>query len=408
MIRFKKEDGTEYPDIENKQIKDIFVKITDKNKENLITNILTNSAEFGIIPQSEFFDKDITNEGNTDKYIIIKNGDFVYNPRKSKYAPYGPFQIYKGDEIGIVSPLYSCLRKKDEKIKSDYLQWYFQSNAWHKYIYQNGSQGARHDRVIMTADLLMGIPIKVPCLEEQQKIADFLSSVDDVIAASEQEVANLEEQKKGVMQKIFSQEVRFKADDGSDYPEWEEKKLEECCELITKGTTPKEYSENSEINYVRIDSIENGKINLNKCLKIDNEIHLKALARSILKENDILCSIAGALGVTAIVTKEILPANTNQALAILRLKSNENKEFIVKILDSYIMEKYIRACKTVGAQPNLSLAQMNDFVIPYPCLEEQQKIADFLSDFDTAIDFAKQELEQWKELKKGLLQQLFE
>lgn len=180
----------------------------------------------------------------------------------------------------------------------------------------------------------------------------------------------------------------------------------DCCSLITKGTTPKEYPENGDVNFVRIDCIENGSINISKCLKINEQIHNGELARSVLKENDLLCSIAGALGVVTVVTKDILPANTNQALAILRLYESENVQYISKTLSSYIMEKYIRECKTVGAQPNLSLGQMRDLIIPYPCSDEQQKIADCLSSLDEVIEKQKATLAAWEELKKGLLQQM--
>lgn len=209
------------------------------------------------------------------------------------------------------------------------------------------------------------------------------------------------------MQKLFSQEVRFKADDGSDFPEWKEKKLEECCSLITKGTTPKEYPENGDVNFVRIDCIENGSINISKCLKINEQIHNGELARSVLKENDLLCSIAGALGVVTVVTKDVLPANTNQALAILRLYESENVQYISKTLSSYIMEKYIRECKTVGAQPNLSLGQMKDLTILYPCSAEQQKIANCLSAGYAVVEQDKMAVDALKKLKKFMLQKMF-
>ena len=112
------------------------------------------------------------------------------------------------------------------------------------------------------------------------------------------------------------------------------------------------------------------------------------------------------MGVVTVVTKDILPANTNQALAILRLYESENVQYISKTLSSYIMEKYIRECKTVGAQPNLSLGQMRDLIIPYPCSDEQQKIADCLSSLDEVIEKQKATLAAWEELKKGLLQQM--
>ena len=112
------------------------------------------------------------------------------------------------------------------------------------------------------------------------------------------------------------------------------------------------------------------------------------------------------MGVIAVVNKDVLPANTNQALAIIRLNEGCNNRYIAFALSSYVMEKYIKQCKTVGALPNLSFAQIRNMIVPFPCLNEQQKIADFLSAYYEAISYAKQELDKWKELKKGLLQQM--
>ncbi len=142
-------------------------------------------------------------------------------------------------------------------------------------------------------------------------------------------------------------------------------------------------------------------------MRIDEETHNGFLSRSVLFENDILSFNAGALGVIAVVNKDVLPANTNKALAIIRQNEGCNHRYIVFALSSYVMEKYIKQCKTVGAHPNLNLAQIGDMIVPFPCLKEQQKIADFLSAYDEAISYAKQELDKWKELKNGLLQQMF-
>ena len=230
-VRFRQDDGSSYPDWKGYCISDLFTKITTKNKNQSNSNVITNSAEFGLIPQRDYFDKDIAVEGNTENYTIIKTGDFVYNPRKSSYAPMGPFNCYRLSDDGIVSPLYSCLRPKGV-LDPEYLLCYFKTDKWYEYVNDHGAQnGARHDRVGMTDKILMGIPVTAPCDKEQQKIANFLSSVDEVISASEAEVQTLETQKKIVMKKIFSQEVRFKKDDGMEFPDWEESTLGDLAYL---------------------------------------------------------------------------------------------------------------------------------------------------------------------------------
>lgn len=311
------------------------------------------------------------------------------------------------DENGMIaSHRFPMYKPKKDVVDLDYITEYFITKRGQNVLILASPGGAGRNKTLGQKEFSKSV-VKLPSLPEQQKIAEFLSTIDTVIEKQKEAVSAWEERKKGVMQKLFSQEVRFKADNGSEFPEWEEKKLGDCCSLITKGTTPKEYTENGDVNFVRIDCIENGSINIPKCLKINEQIHNGELARSVLKENDLLCSIAGALGVVTVVTKDVLPANTNQALAILRLYESENVQYISKTLSSYIMEKYIRECKTVGAQPNLSLGQMRDLIIPYPCSEEQQKIADCLSSLDEVIEKQKATLAAWEALKKGLLQQMF-
>ena len=210
-LRFKDKNGQAFEAPDELTIQDLFDKVKTTNKDGANKNVITNSAEHGLIPQREFFDKDIAVEGNTSKYTIIKDGDFVYNPRKSSTAPYGPFNCYTREEPGIVSPLYSCLTPKN-KAYTPYLLYYFASPAWYSYIYHNGNQGgARHDRVGMTDDLLQGIPVLLPCQEEQDKITAFLSLYDKRIVAQASKVEALETRRKGLLQQIFSQEIRFKA-----------------------------------------------------------------------------------------------------------------------------------------------------------------------------------------------------
>lgn len=203
-VRFKADDESEFPEWEKKKIGDVFSQIKDKNKDGRNQNVITNSAEFGLINQRDFFDKDIAVDGKTENYTVIKTGDFVYNPRKSKQAPYGPFNCYQLEENGIVSPLYTCLRPKSN-VNDKYLLWYFKSGSWYRFIYENGAQnGARHDRVGMTDSLMQEIPVYLPqAVEEQQKIADCLSTLDDVIEKQKETLAAWEELKKGLLQQMF-------------------------------------------------------------------------------------------------------------------------------------------------------------------------------------------------------------
>ena len=181
---------------------DIFKKVSRRNADGVIKNVITNSAEYGLIPQRDFFDKDIAVDGNTANYYVIENGDFVYNPRKSNSAPYGPFNRYTLSEQGIISPLYTCLVLQAD-ISPSYLAWYFKSDAWYRYIYDNGSQGVRHDRVSMTDDLLMGIPVMYPSHEKQLLYADILDVVEARLQATQKTLDLLSKTRNGYMKQLF-------------------------------------------------------------------------------------------------------------------------------------------------------------------------------------------------------------
>ena len=185
------------------ELRDLFTKVARRNRDGKVKNVITNSAEFGLIPQKDFFDKSIAVDGSTDGYYVIRTGDFVYNPRKSTTAPFGPFNRYTGTADGIISPLYTCLVPKGNA-NPEYLAWYFQSTAWHRYVYDNGSQGARHDRVNMTDDLLFGIPVLLSSIMVQAQITDCLNAIDARWAAATEMLKQIEQIKRGLLQQMFA------------------------------------------------------------------------------------------------------------------------------------------------------------------------------------------------------------
>jgi len=214
----------------------VFAKNTQKNADGRITNVICNSAKQGLIPQREYFDKDIANSDNTNGYYIIEENDFVYNPRKSADAPYGPISSYKYTEAGIVSPLYLCFRAKKE-INPAFFEWYFQSPAWHRYVYMSGDSGARHDRVSIKDDIFFAMPICLPSAHEQERIASFLERVDQRIEKQRALVDALKKYKRGVIQQVFAGR---KGTGKACYPEWQQSSLGEYFteQTIRTSNTP--------------------------------------------------------------------------------------------------------------------------------------------------------------------------
>lgn len=165
---------------ENLRLSDFATKITKKNKGNIVKNILCNSANLGLVPQGNYFDREIANTENTDGYYVICNGDFVYNPRKSTAAPFGPVNIYEGEDAGIISPLYLCF--SIHNIFPKFLYYRFKSSAWHSYVYSHGDSGVRFDRVSIKDDVFFDMPVYKPAQDEQIKIATILQLIDERIA----------------------------------------------------------------------------------------------------------------------------------------------------------------------------------------------------------------------------------
>jgi type I restriction enzyme S subunit len=190
-------------------------KITKKNKSNFINNVLCNSANLGIIPQNDYFDRDIANADNTDSYYIIEQGDFVYNPRKSTAAPYGPVNIYNGEKPGIISPLYLCFSVFN--ISPSFLFYRFKSSVWHPYVYSHGDTGVRYDRVSIKDDVFFDMPIYTPTQNEQEKIATLLSLIDERIATQNKIIEKYE----SLIQAIIYQ----KKTDGMRVKSWQKTEL---------------------------------------------------------------------------------------------------------------------------------------------------------------------------------------
>ncbi|WP_270502921.1 restriction endonuclease subunit S [Lactococcus petauri] len=188
-------------DWEQRKLGEISEKVTLKNKDNTFDETLTNSAEFGIISQNDFFDKEISNRSNLNGYYVVENNNFVYNPRISNFAPVGPIKRNKLGRTGVMSPLYYVFKTRN--IDNDFLEKYFDTTYWHIFMKLNGDSGARADRFAIKDSVFKEMPIPFPKIEEQIKIGNFFKQLDDTIALHQRKLDLLKEQKKGFLQKMF-------------------------------------------------------------------------------------------------------------------------------------------------------------------------------------------------------------
>ena len=206
-------NGTNVPEIrfegfkdawEQRKLKEIADKVSEKNKNNEFSEPFTNSAEQGIISQKDYFDREIVNNENLDGYYIVRNDDFIYNPRISVTAPVGPINRNRLGRNGVMSPLYTVFRTHD--IDNLYLEFYFKTTKWHRFMKLNGDSGARFDRFTISSTQFMEMPIPYPTLDEQQKIGKYFDSLDHLITLHQHKCEELKNIKKFMLQNMFVQE----------------------------------------------------------------------------------------------------------------------------------------------------------------------------------------------------------
>ena len=267
---------------------------------------------------------------------------------------------------------------------------------------------SRKDPNITKSDVL-AFPFIYPSKQEQTKIASFLSAVDEKISQLNQKHALLSQYKQGMMQKLFSQQIRFKADDGSEFGAWETKEIKEIADVKGGKRLPKGYSlvsENTSHPYLTVSD-------MNRTYGIDSEniryVPLEVvdvIKRYTITDQDIFISVAGTLGIIGKIPSKFNGANlTENADKLTNLKCNQ--DFLIYLLDSGCLSELIESTATTSAQPKLALYAIEQMEVCIPCLEEQTKIANFLSSIDQKIEVVAQQIEQAKVWKKGLLQQMF-
>ena len=404
-LRFKKGDGELFDVWVKAELNQVFDKVKLKNKFNESLPVLTNSAKNGIVIQEDFFERDIANKNNLEGYYIVEIGDFVYNPRISKYAPVGPINWNKLKK-GLVSPLYTVFRLASSEIENNFLSYLFDSSCWHKYLKSIANYGARYDRMNLTNEGFFGMPLNIPTLQEQQKIASFLSSVDDKISLLEKKKTLLETYKRGIMQKIFSQELRFKDENGQEFPEWKEDVLGNIFDH-KKGTglSGKELDKDGEFPcilygalYTKYDEVIKNVIEFSN---IPGKV--KSISGDLLVPASTTTSGIDLANFTALNQDGV---SLGGDITIMRNKDKGDNSFWAYYLTHFHKKgiaKYAQGTTIV----HLYFSHFKHLVVKYPSFKEQQKIASFLSSIDKKIEITSTQLEKTREFKKGLLQQMF-
>lgn len=395
-VRFRHKDGSNYPSWKEIMLGDIATRVTRKNSQNETDRPLTIASIEGLVDQRTYFSKTIASK-DMSGYFLLKRGEFAYNKSYSAGYDYGSIKRLDKYDMGALSTLYICFALNEGE-NSDFYDCYFNGLRWYNQMPEICAEGARnHGLLNVSPNDFFKIRLSVPVSrEEQQKIVDCFSAIDGVISASNEEVQNLEAQKKAAMKKIFSQEVRFKNYDGTGFPKWKESTIGAECEFINGKAHEKCEDDQGEYTIINSKYISTGGAIERRTNMLLEPLFVGDI---VMVMSDV--PNGKAMSKCMVIDKDN-KFTLNQRICALRTQNN-----------SIFFSSQISRCDYFMAfddgikQTNLRKQDILKCPVFVPCHDEQHLIADFLSDFDEAIAAAKRELELWRELKKGLLQQMF-
>lgn len=394
-LRFKADDGSDFPDWEEKTLGEItglfvgksFTSELNKNGRYVVMDMGSVSSDGSIIDAKlTDLDRDILRRGDL---IMPKDdigggliiGKTAYIPCDDKYVC--------GDHV------YRL--RFDSEIDGLFMHYEINSSGPQRRL---GRKVTGSAQLGLNSKSVSSETVSVPSLPEQRKIADLLSAVDAVIAAQQAEVDAWEQRKKGVMQKLFSQKVRFKADDGSEFPAWEEKALGEVCFI-----NPRTDALEDEFYYMDLGCVDRGMWEKPEVVSKKNAPNR---AQRVAQIGDVFFQSVrpynmGHYHYTNKMDKQVV-ASTGYIQA--RMKNGCNAFLYQMFYEERFNVEVSMRC-TGSNYPAITANKFSEIVAPFPSLPEQRKIADCLSSIDEVIQKAKDELAKWQELKKGLLQQMF-
>ncbi len=356
----------------------------------------------GLINRDDMDRKTDTNL-DADEHLLVREGDIAYNMMRMWQGAFG-----RASYEGIVSPAYVVLRPL-VSADSGYFEYAFR-RARSIYLFWAYSYGLTNDRLRLYGGDFLRIPFSAPSRPEQRKIADFLTAVDGRIQQLSQKLALLQDYKKGVMQQLFTQALRFKDDHGNDFPDWEEKTLGEVADIKTGpfGSTLHQ-SDYVEVGtpIITVEHLSDyGLVHANLPLVSDNDT--ERLKNYALRENDSVFSRVGSVDRNSVVKRE--EEGWLFSGRILRIRLDP------RILDARFLGYYfqldltkyrIRSVAVGQTMASLNTEILRAFQVVTANLEEQTKIANFLTALDRKIESVAHQITHTQTFKKGLLQQMF-
>ena len=375
----------------------------------------------GLLSQKEKFGRTIA--GNSYKnYIRLQTNDFAYNKSATKEFPQGYIARYSGTrDAAVPNSIFTCFRPDAAAVIPEYLDHLFHGNHHGRRLRKYITVGARaHGALSVSDDALMSMPVPLPPVAasrpEQQKIADCLGALDDLIAAEGRKLEALRQHKQGLVQQLLPRPgesvPRLRFPEFEDAPEWESRELGLMTSKIGSGVTPRGGEKNYRSSgrpFVRSQNVGWGELILDNVVHIDEDTHASFAATEV-EEGDVLLNISGAsIGRTAVADARIVGGNVNQHVCVIRgLSEQIHPWFLSQYLISKHGQDQIDSCQAGGNRQGLNFGQIRLFLIPQPRdVAEQERIADCLCAADILRATYAQRISALKRQKQGLLQRLF-
>ena len=383
------------------RLKDKFDRLSRKNSEGN-TNVLTISAQYGLINQEEFFKKEIASDDKSN-YYLLHRGEFAYNKSYSNGYPFGAIKRLSRYDKGVVSPLYICFSANNNNACPEYYEQYFEAGRLNHEIQAYAQEGARNHGLlnISVIDFFNSL-ITVPPIEEQKRIAKILSAQDKVIECYEKKIEQLNLMKKYYLQNMFPKrgetvpKIRFK---GFTDP-WEQRKLSELGEIVTgstPSTTKSEYYSEDGLPWVTPSDIESNIIS-NSPRKLSDE---GARVARVVPANTILCTCIASIGKNALLT---VKGSFNQQ--INSLTPNEENDPYFLLTESEFWSNHMKQLAASGTMQIINKTEFSELPTMIPKYEEQKIIGEYFKCIDTLIALHQRKLEEEKKKKKALQQLL--
>lgn len=379
--------------MEYKRLGDYIREVNVRNKDLKVTKLVGLTIDKAFIPS-------VANVIGTDlsNYKVIRKEQFACSLMQVSRDGKMPVAMFEED-AAIMSPAYPMFGVIDKKtLLPQYLMMWFSRSEFDREASYYAVGGVRGS---LTWEDFCNMKFPVPSIDRQREIVEEYETLSRRIRLNEQMIEKLEATAQALYRKMFVDGV-----DKENLPEgWHSAVLGDYCEVITKGTTPTNYDEKGNVKFVKAETITiNHSIDSSLFAHIDEDTHNKDLKRSILREDDLLFTIAGTLGKFCIVDKSILPANTNQAVAIIRVdKTRISPIDIYAMFIGGIQEDYCKRNVQQAVQANLSLETISNMPIVIPPYELLVVFHEQVSTIFHSIQLHQQENSKLSELQSLLL-----